>query len=142
MLADVDGARKRRHRKAPATLRGEIESPSEAGILEKKKQKVKGGQDKKALRGLNAPRAAQSAFMYFSKQEREEHCSIGHIPILRESVTRTCTLDAQARLEVLQEVCGTLSFTEIGRMVANKWKIVSDQQRSECEAMANADRER
>jgi hypothetical protein len=114
-VADADP--NKRQRKAPATLLSEIESPADACRRSKPKPMSKddGKRIRKGDRDASGPKAAQSAFIYFSKV---------------------------ARVDVQQEAGGALSFTEIGRLVAERWKVATDEQKAEYEAMANADRER
>ncbi|KAL1503712.1 hypothetical protein AB1Y20_012185 [Prymnesium parvum] len=102
----------KRQRKPPTSLLSELEQ-SEGSKRAKASPKPKSKEDGK--KDANAPRPAQSAFMYFSKV---------------------------ARAEVLAAADTTLSFTEIGRLVAERWKVADAEDKAMHEATAAADKER
>lgn len=75
---------------------------------------TKGGKGKKKKKDPNAPKRATTAFMFYSTKMR---------PIIKEEKP-------------------DIKFTEMGKLIGEKWRELSSEDKKEFEAMADKDKER
>ena len=78
------------------------------------KIETKGKGKKKKKKDPNAPKRGTTAFMFYSAKMR---------PIIKEEKPET-------------------TFTEMGKLIGEKWREISSEEKKKFEAMANEDKER
>ncbi|TKY53784.1 FACT complex subunit SSRP1 [Spatholobus suberectus] len=113
---DSDASESGDEKEKPAKKESKKDLPSKASTSKKKSKDDEDGKKKKQKKKKdpNAPKRAMSGFMFFSKLEREN----------------------------LKKTNPGISFTDVGRVLGEKWKKMSAEEKEPYEAKARADKKR
>ncbi|KAH1100118.1 hypothetical protein AAZX31_13G050400 [Glycine max] len=113
---DSDGSDSGDEKEKPAKKESKKDLPSKASTSKKKSKDDEDGKKKKQKKKKdpNAPKRAMSGFMFFSKLEREN----------------------------LKKTNPGISFTDAGRVLGEKWKKLSAEEKEPYEAKAREDKKR
>ncbi|CAL5401365.1 unnamed protein product [Camellia sinensis] len=107
--------------------------------LKKRKQKKK--------KDPNAPKRALSGFMFFSQSEREavpyvKACSY-HVPIFVPPTGTICISSRERKyITNMKKINPGIAFTDVGRVLGDKWKKMTAAEKEPYEVKAQADKKR